>query len=651
MDEKHPVGRLRRLGTAALGAGAFLLRHPSLWAWPAALALTLLAPSGMERSYRALASYYLPALELVLLGCLPSFFWWTRRGGAPGPPLLPRRVLIGLTLAVLTAATIVRVWDLGEWPPNGIGFEETQLAARANLGPNWPRNFIVMYSPPSEHALTAYATSLAFTFFGTGFLQMRLAYIIGGILCPFLLYAVCRKLVVWEVALFAVALFSVSWWQIAASRVADEIFFPLWAELAVLWLLLDFEETGRSWVAFLLALLSGLLIYEYTAYHLVVPVLAGYLLARALLWGIRLLRDPAPAPERRRRVIAAVRTYAPGVIAMLLVWTIIAQLQLVHDVRLGAESWFLEGFRRHSSDANGLLAHLQASDDLPAFILHKLVIPVQAAYAPGYGDFCRYLAIGEHPAFDRATAIAMGVGLVLVAATIGRRFHALVLVWASLLFVAGALLPENPNLHRFYVALPFFYLFIALGAQVLWDWLRAPAARAVLLGICAAVVLYAGAVNLHHLFWVLMPNAELRDHWRWPRTEVINWIRAHGRDDWICVVADDERSIYGPNPMQPEWSWLVQDWNVLVSGSAAQCIRARRGEAGARYYILALADPPTDLPALLRAHYPDARELAPIKVPTHNFVARTFLVPAQPRVDRRPPRSDLPPTWNLYGHR
>ena len=67
-------------------------------------------------------------------------------------------------------------------------------------------------------------------------------------------------------------------------------------------------------------------------------------------------------------------------------------------------------------------------------------------------------------------------------------------------------------------------------------------------------------------------------------------------------------------------------------GIGSDCIPAPDGGSEARYYIFALPDAPIDLEALLRAHYPDAEELAPIEVPEHRFTARAFYVP--PRAGR-----------------
>jgi hypothetical protein len=603
------------------------LRNPALWAWPIAACLIALGPYRSEGPEDAVAHYYLPALGLLLLGCVPSFFRPQPRRAESAPPLLPRRVLLWLTLWVLVVATAVRLWRILEWPPEGIGFEEFQIAARGHLGPGLLRNLITAYSPPGEHALTAYTISLAFALVGSGFIELRLPFILAGILCVFLFYAVCRRLVSWEVSLFAVALFGVSWWQIAASRVADEIFLPIWVELALLWLLLEFEDTGRTWAGFFLALLSGLLFYEYTSYHLALAMVLGYFAVRLLLFAARLLWRTAAA-DRRRVLWAGVRTYGPGAIAMVLVWITVAQFQLIRDIRLGMGSWAAGGVGGHAQDADGLLMQLRSPATLPAFLMRRLEIPLRTAYEPGHGGYCLHLGIGSHyGAFDMATAIALGVGILLVTATIWRRFHALALVWAGLIVAGAALLPENLNPHRYYTGVPLFYLLIALGAEVLWRMFRRPAARYVLLAVFAGTVGYAAVANFHYLFWRMIPDPTLTLSWQWQRTEVARWIRAHRRDDWICLVANDDREIEGANPVQPEWQWLVDGWNVRVSEWGTDCIPAPEYVPGGLYYVFAQPAPAVDVEALLRFHYPRAKETAPIELPGRKFTARTFYVP------------------------
>jgi hypothetical protein len=225
----------------------------------------------------------------------------------------------------------------------------------------------------------------------------------------------------------------------------EKTLFPMWVEIALLWLLIHFEDTGSAWAAYFLALLSGLLIYEYTAYHLVVLVVIGYLLAHLVLFTVQWLRAADPELDPRRQLAEGFHTYAPGVFAMVLVWIIVAHFQLMDDIRRGMGSWFSGGVGGHAQDPDGLLARLLSPRELPAFLVRKLLIPVRAAYLPGQADSCRYLGIGGDPAFDRATAIAMGAGFLLVAATFRRRFHALVLMWAGVVICGAALFPSNAN--------------------------------------------------------------------------------------------------------------------------------------------------------------------------------------------------------------
>jgi hypothetical protein len=264
-------------------------------------------------------------------------------------------------------------------------------------------------------------------------------------------------------------------------------------------------------------------------------------------------------------------------------------------------------------------------------VVRRLTVPFQLAYKPGYGGYCLHLGIGSHrAAFDLATALAMGIGALLVVVTPWRRFHLLVLAWAALIIAGAALLPENLNPHRYYTGLPLYYLLIALGADVLWSWLRRPAARYALLAMFTVTVGYAAFDNFRYLFWVLMPDPTMTLSWRWPRTEVAKWIRTHRRDEWICVIANDEREINDPNPLQPEWLWTVHGWNVRASEFGLDCIPAPPGTTGGLYYVFAQPFPTVDLEARLRTHYPNARQEETIAMPDRDFAARTFYVPPGP---------------------
>lgn len=625
-------------------------------AWAAAAVLALRAPGGGD-PHTAVRWFYLPALVLVAIGSLAA-----RRSGVAAAcrgPVAPgrgarqedsrphgregqaarrnlarpdttigasaqrtRRIVMALAVAILALAVLLRLWRFGEWPPPGIGFEEYELAARANI-PGGPLDRLVaMYARPIEHTLTAYAVSLSFALFGTGFVQMRLPFLLSGIASPFFFYAVARRLVASVPALFALALFAVSWWQVAGSRPADEIFFPLSVELAVLWCVLCFEDTASPLAAFGLALGSGLLIYEYSAYHLAAPLVAAYLLLRAARGGLRIARQPGTWPERWRWALAALRPYAPGALALALVWVILARLQLIRDVQLGMQSWVFEGIRRHGT--TGMLGHVGQAGEAARFAAQRVGDALHAFYTRGYGGEDRFFGLGEYPAFDPITAAAMGLGTVLVVVTPRRRWHLFVLAWTLIIILGAALLPGNLNTHRYYVALPFLYLIVALGAGVLWDWLSAPAARAALAGVLAAAALVAAAANVHRLYWELLPDAHLRSHWIWPRTEIARWLRARPPTAPACVVATDEDpGITGRNPLRPEWAWLLNGWNVSVTPTIDGCLPAASGTAP-RYVVYTLPSSAENVAAILRHSYPELTELAPITIPGGQVVGRTF---------------------------
>src|SRR5262245_60633299 len=136
---RDPVPRLaqavasdRPAGARALDGWAHraraLLLHPAWWAWPAAVVLMHRAPAGMDAAPLAVRRYYLPALALVLLGCAPSLRGAARRSNPPSATLLPRTALVWLTVAILAGALLLRLPHLTTWPPEGMGFEEFEIA-------------------------------------------------------------------------------------------------------------------------------------------------------------------------------------------------------------------------------------------------------------------------------------------------------------------------------------------------------------------------------------------------------------------------------------------------------------------------------------------------------------------------------------------
>ncbi|MDX2169188.1 MAG: glycosyltransferase family 39 protein [Deltaproteobacteria bacterium] len=608
-------------------ARALLQWGVPLLTWLAALALTWRGrrAGATLQPPQAPITFYVPALGFLLLGCLPSLF--AARAHRHRPHWLSRTTLLALTAAVLTVAVGLRLWRVADWPPPGIGFEEFQLGGRAEgLGSPY-ESLLAIYNLPGEHALTAWATALSFATFDQGFVQLRLPYILAGLVAPFLLLAVCRRLVAWESALFAVALFAVAWWPIAASRAADEIFFPMWVELLLLWALIELEDNGRAWAGFLLALSSGLLVYEYTSYHLALPLLIAYLVARLAAFGVRTARRTDPG-ARRDALARAWRTYGAAAVTMLLVWFILANLQLLRGGR--AAHLFAGGAAQHAEDAGTLLTALATPRQLPAFVAGKLSVPLQAALLPGYGEQCRYLGTGAMPLFDPATALALGAAFPITAWTWRRRMHLLALVLAVLIITGAALLAPNANLHRYFTGLPVFFLLIALAADVVWQRAGSAAARWAVLGAFAGLAGYAAAVNAQRLERDVFTNPTYIESWRWPRTEIIRWIRAQPRTDAFCVALGDGDGdeIQGASPLSHEYRFLTRGWEISAAATLDDCPLPDPATAHPAVHVIwALPECPAGLGDRLRSRDDTVVERAPIALPAR-FEARVFTIPA-----------------------
>jgi hypothetical protein len=302
---------------------------------------------------------------------------------------------------------------------------------------------------------------------------------------------------------------------------------------------------------------------------------------------------------------------------MALVWTIVACIMLVYDLGQGG-SWFKGGVAGHANDATGLLAQKVA--DVPAFALKRIVIPLNAAYQP-HGFHTKAFGESSHPMFDPVTAFAMGLGLLLIALTFWRRFHALVLAWIGLVWFGGALLPGTINPFRFYMALPALYLAIGLGTEVLWRS-AGRGARWLLLLLMAVGSSYATVDNLRHFFGWVVP--ETRQAWEWPRTAIANWIRQREPDATVWVLGTKPGWGDSTKMVGTDWGFLVEGWNVRETPGDDHTLPEAQRSTGPLYFILAHQPPDPEIEAKLRERYPDARELPPIELSRFKMSLPTF---------------------------
>ena len=605
---------MRDRGSRLRGVAAVLGRHPAIWAWPLA---ALLPPVGRrwlatEQAWRLTLWVFVPALLLVWVG---ARFGWREEAERPAPPdgVLPRRMTLGLSLAILALASFVRVHGLASWPPFGLSFEEDQIGARALFlieteGP-WG-GLLDGYGRSGEHKLTYAAAVAAFDLFGISPFAMRLPFVLASIATPVLFFFVCRRLVAPDVVLFPLLLLAAAWWPLAWGRVADEMFLPIPLQLAVVLLLVAFLDRGAPRTGFWLGLFSGLLAYEYTSFHLAPLVVLSTLILAAAGWTLRRRRSGGPWPGWPEA-----RSVVPGLAALALTWAILAATQLTEP---GGLSWFAGGVQGHQESPTSLLT--QGLSGVPGFVFERAALVLRRFADPADA----YLVPGP-PIADGITLAAILLLGGIAAATVWRRGHGIVASWAAAIVAGATLLPGDVNLYRITAGVPFLFLLVALGLQTVWERLPGRRARLRLLVVLAILGTASAAWNLHRYFGVVVRDAALRVGWSIPRTAIAERIRRLPRGTPVVVLCKEEKEIsfWGANVLDPEWAWLVHGWNVRVVHHPEEALRTA-AEGG--LLVVAFPEEQIDLVERVRASFPSAREEEPLSATRAPIWARIWTI-------------------------
>lgn len=598
-------------------------RRMSTWAWPLAACLTGLGVSAHVRapeSFLAVLFWlYLPSILLTGLGCLPAGPGSSRTERSTN--VLPRRALALLTIAVLVLASLVRVWGLGTWPPpQGSAFEEAQLGQQAS-------RLLHEGMLPNEHLLAIAAPALSFRLLGASLSTLRAPFMLATLLTPFFLFAAGRRLLVRELALVAVALYGVSWWSVTAGRIADELFFPaVFTPLVLLWLA-DFSETARASSAFVLAVLSGVLIYEYTGYHIVPVLLLACFVAAAALGALRRLVRKHDEPHRAALGRVG-RRWGPGLFVIVLVWTNLGMRMFVGDVVLG-QRYFVEGFARHEGAGCGLAAVSRA--EWPAYAQARVSALWEAAFDPSGGGNVPQIGFQGHPLFDPAAAVLIAAGLATTALTFWRPFHLVVIVWIFGSVAVATFFPCHLNPHRYYTVLPIVFLAAALGWQVVWDRLHRRAHRAVLLGLLSVALALSALSNLGHLRRGFIEGTGTLRAFDEPSTRLSLWLAGRERDSLTWVVSDLYEHLGQPN----DYYWLVNGRRAVTAPSLVDVIPSPERPPGPLYYLVIAKAAQPGMGTLIASRYPDVERLDTTGIAVPDMEVQAFRIARTPASARR----------------
>ncbi len=409
-------------------------------------------------------------------------------------PVRTRLHALGLTgwetvalVAIVALALALRLVSLTDVPPNVLADEADNLQVVYRIMADAGPGFFGMDWAQSP-AFSMYLIGWFMDVFGDTIAGMRMASVVLSTLSLPAFYFVARQNELGRpAALAATLLLATSLWYLHFSRAGwYNIHVALYALLA----LLAFTAALRRRHLALYAatgLFAALGLYGYPGGRFVIVALAAYLpIALALHW------------EDRRRVLVG---YA--------VMVAVAALLFLPHLNFAVDNW--EGYttrtravwilneenRVQFGDKNAVeIMAVQVWRNVQGFILldpDSSHVGLNARYIPGGRGF-----------LDRLTAVLFWLGM---AVSLLRWRHTLLwwVFFLMMLFPVQVLSNATPDGARAVGTAPFFYLFIALALQWLWD--ARPAQRWLIGGTAALAIAVIAYMNVTGYFdWMEEPS-------------------------------------------------------------------------------------------------------------------------------------------------
>ncbi|MGV8040481.1 MAG: hypothetical protein AB2L07_10500 [Thermoanaerobaculaceae bacterium] len=605
-----PSWTIPRLAPVAWSLAAFGVIAGSVW---------------LTRDHRAynsvLLAAYLPSLLVAAAGCLVADRQRERRGESPLTASWPPRAR-WLAAALVMVAGVARVWGFPDWPPShGLGFEEEELGGAAT-------NLLEQWSHPPEHRLPTYAAALGFTLLGPSITSLRVVFVAMSALAPLLFLGACRRLARPPVALLCTALYGFSWWATAAGRFADEIYFVAPLTAAVVWLLLVVLDEKPTLAALGLGLLSGALVFEYTAYRLVPLLVTGYLLLKLAARGWRALRT-GPDPSWRtlatsfRPVLALATTFAIG----LAVSALPAAIAFLHR----HDSSLLEAFTRHTGVPEATVR--QAPGELAELVLARSGHLVRALVVPDQGEPIPWMNSEPYrPNLGPVAGAVLGAGCLLALLNLGRRLHLLLAVWIAVSAGTALAVPLNENTMRYFTVFPVAWLLAASGLERAWpsgSRPRVARALAVVAAVTAGTVAVSDAVFLHRR---LAPDDAVRRTFASRCVTTARFIGALPPGSRTVLSSE----VCGNISEHQDLRWLLAGREVVAVESLAETLQPRQTAPGPVFLVAATTIAQPGLGPLLVRRLPGSSVVPPDRWPRGDLdLVALRLQPAQAAERRR----------------
>ncbi|MCG3192064.1 MAG: hypothetical protein DIJKHBIC_01298 [Thermoanaerobaculia bacterium] len=558
---------LLRLGRPGLGSLRFTVSlnpRRKLAILVGILAILLALAAARERwkepssDPRVLLQLVLPSLSASGLAVLLA---GRREAGGPPAPVgtMPRWLFLAIASLVIAGGAAVRFLGAASFPPpDGIGYEETEMASHA-----W--ELVRTGSNPFEHWLPVWSGALSFWLKGPGIPQVRIPFMILSALSSLFMLVAARRVASREIALVVTFLWAIAWWPSLAGRIADEIFFTAPLQLVALALLFAARDRGSLLAAWGAGLLCGLFLTEYTAYHAFAPIVLS---AAA----ISLLREVA---KRRRTVTgesavesarAVVEPVLPIALAFLLSFLALALPVAAMAVK-DRSAEFAEGVLRHTATEGSVLR-------LPwpqyrALVTKRVINLWRATHVPGSGELSPWLNRDRAPMVDPVTFALLASGLGLLLLTGSRRRHGLLL---SLLLIPTAVfltVPGNENFMRYFVVLPLAFLGAAAGLEAARGALPRPA-RLFLAPVLAFAAAFSVRPNLERVFVTVPSDRDTLDSYRETDIVLTAWAASREEGSRTVFLTDTRDAAY---PDNDSLRWLLKGRRAFLASTLSDVLR------------------------------------------------------------------------------
>jgi len=398
----------------------------------------------------ALAALWLGTWENYSLA--HRFKEWTAKL-APGIKV-HRKEILACTV-IFTLAIFMRVYLFGYFPPaDGAAFEEVQTGGVAH-------NILHFHARPVEFPLTGYLPALTFRLWGENSFTLRLPFLILGILTIVPFYLLLRELFQTEVALFGTLLLAVCRWHALVSRIADELFLPIFFEVLLIYFLVKGHRTGKASYFFWLGLLTGYTFYAYTAYR-AIPFFVLLFFGGQFLWDLltHCLSPKKGLADFLRRTWTG--SYWQALVFLIAMLTVLGPFIVISS---RGSSLFVEAFLRHvfvRGDTASVSLQLSLSD-WPARVRRALLI-----FTHRGADYAA-LNLPDEAMLDPISGALLAYSVVYCLLTLNKPYRLFFLAWLFTILLVGAVFPLNFYVGRFSGVIPILFILICFPIQGLWE--------------------------------------------------------------------------------------------------------------------------------------------------------------------------------------